>query len=152
MHMDRNLTILLAEDNEDDAIFLERVFRKLGPSEPVRIVRDGAEAIDYLKGEGNYADRREFPFPNLLFTDLKMPRVSGFQVLEWLRNHSECRTMPVIVFSSSADPDDVARAYQLGANAYFVKPGQLGEMEELLKSAYEFWARCERPPVAEMRC
>jgi CheY-like chemotaxis protein len=145
--MDRNLTILIAEDSEDDGLFLERAFRKIGMQNAVQILTDGQEVLDYLRGTGKYKDRREFPFPSVLFTDIKMPRVNGFQVLEWLRDHPECKVIPTIVFSSSAQPEDVEQAYKLGANAYFVKPASLAELEDMMRYAYEFWARCAKPRV-----
>src|SRR5688572_23431444 len=145
--MDRNLTILVAEDTEDDALFLERGFRKAGLRNPLQILTDGTEVLKYLKAEGKYEDRQKYPFPSVFFTDIKMPKLSGFEVLQWLRDHPECRIIPTIVFSSSAEPEDVKRAYQIGANAYFVKPTTLGELEEMVRYAYEFWARCAKPPI-----
>ena len=149
--MDRNLTILIAEDSEDDALFLERAFRKIGMKNAVQILTDGQEVLHYLRGSGKYEDRHEFPFPSVLFTDIKMPRVNGFEVLEWFRDHPECKVIPTIVFSSSAQPEDVEQAYKLGANAYFVKPTSLAELEDMLRYAYEFWARCAKPRVP-VRC
>jgi CheY-like chemotaxis protein len=145
--MDRNLTILVAEDSDDYALLLERTFRDIGLTNPVRILADGADVLAYLKGEGKYADRVEFPFPSVLFTDLKMPRASGFDVLEWMQNHPECRVVPRIVLSSSDSEQDVARAYKLGAHAYFMKPGLLVELQTLLRLTRDFWAGCLKPPV-----
>jgi CheY-like chemotaxis protein len=145
--MDRNLTILIAEDSEDDALFLKRAFRKIGMTNAVQILTNGQDVIDYLRAEGKFEDRRQFPFPSVLFTDIKMPRVNGFEVLEWLRDHPECKVIPTIMFSSSGQPEDVERAYKLGANAYFIKPASLGELEEMLRYAYEFWARCAKPRI-----
>ena len=145
--MDRNLTILIAEDSDDDGLLLERAFRQIGLKNPVRILTDGAEVISYLKGEGKYADRQEYPFPSVLFTDIKMRRVSGFQVLEWLQEHPECKVIPTIVLSSSDEPNDVTRAYQLGANAYLVKPNLIEDLQTKLRLAQQFWAECAKPPV-----
>jgi CheY-like chemotaxis protein len=145
--MDRNLTILIGEDSEDDAIFLERGFRKIGLKNPVQILTDGGLVMDYLKGEGKFQNRREFPFPSVLFLDIKMPRVDGFQVLEWLRDHDNCKVIPTMMFSSSDQPEEVERAYKLGVNAYLVKPHSYDELEDLLRHAYEFWARCAKPKV-----
>src|SRR5688572_15959770 len=137
--MDRNLTILVAEDSADDAFFLERAFRKLGLKNPVQILTDGGAVMDYLKGEGKFENRSEFPFPSVLFMDIKMPRVNGFEVLQWLNDHPQCRIIPTMIFSSSEQPEEVERAYQLGANAYLVKPNSTEELVELLRSAYDFW-------------
>jgi CheY-like chemotaxis protein len=145
--VDRNLTILIGEDSADDAFFLQRGFRKIGLTNPVQILTDGEEVIDYLRAEGKFENRSEFPFPSVLFLDIKMPRVTGFQVLEWLRDHEKCRVIPTIVFSSSSEPKDIERAYHLGANAYFVKPATLDELQLMLRSAYDFWSQCAKPRV-----
>jgi len=145
--MDRNLTILVAEDTEDDALFLERGFRKAGLKNPLQILTDGEEVIKYLKAQGKYEDRAKYPFPSVFFTDIKMPKMSGFEVLKWLRDHPECRVIPTIVISSSEEPEDVTRAYQIGCNAYLTKPRTLGELEDIIHLAYNFWARCAKPPV-----
>lgn len=145
--MDRNLTILIAEDNEDDAYFLKRGLRKIGLHNPVHILTDGGEVMDYLKAEGKFEDRAQYPFPSVIFTDVKMPRVNGFELLAWLQEHPDCKVIPTMVFSSSGQAEDVERAYQLGANAYFIKPSSMEELEDLLRHAYEFWARCAKPRV-----
>jgi CheY-like chemotaxis protein len=143
--VDRNLTILIAEDSEDDAFFLERAFRKIGLKNPLQILTDGALVMDYLKAESQFTDRSEYPFPSVLFLDIKMPKVSGFEVLQWLKDHEHCRIIPIIAFSSSELPEDIERAYQLGANAYLVKPNKAEELEATLRSTYDFWARCAKP-------
>jgi CheY-like chemotaxis protein len=143
--VDRNMTILVVEDNHADGFFLERAIRKLGLKNPVRILTDGGTAIAYLKGEGEFHDRREFPSPSVLFLDISIPRVNGFELLGWLRDHPQCRIMPIMVFSGSENPEDVERAYLLGANAYLVKPNTSEELVELLRSAYDFWSRCAKP-------
>lgn len=143
--MDRNLTILIAEDSEDDAFFLERAFRKIGLKNPVQILTDGAAVMDYLKAEGKFKDRSEYPFPSVLFLDIKMPRVSGFEVLHWLKENEQCKIIPTMVFSSSEQPEDIERAYQLGVNAYIVKPNKAEDLEVILRSTYEFWSHCAKP-------
>jgi len=84
-------TVLLAEDDADDVLLTQIAFQKARLANPLQVVRDGEEAIDYLKGEGKFADREKFPFPILLLLDLKMPRTHGFQVLEWLRKEPKLR-------------------------------------------------------------
>jgi CheY-like chemotaxis protein len=143
--LDRNLTILIAEDSQDDAFFLERAFRKIGLKNPVQILTDGAAVMDYLKAEGKYSNRSEYPFPSVMFIDVKMPRVNGFEVLQWLQCHQQCKVIPTMVFSSSEQPEDIERAYQLGANAYIIKPNTTTELEEILRSAHDFWSRCAKP-------
>jgi CheY-like chemotaxis protein len=145
MPMDRNLTILIAEDSEDDALLLERALRKIGLVDPLRILTDGEEVLQYLRGEGKYGDRAQYPLPGALFTDIKMHRRSGFEVLQWLRDNPQCKIVPTIVLSSSDHVDDVDRAYRLGAHAYLVKPNTPAELEQMLRYTYEFWSRCAKP-------
>lgn len=145
--MDRNLTILVIEDSEDDVFLLKRALASEHIKNPVQVVRDGVEAIDYLEGKGEFHDRVHFPFPSVIFCDLKMPRLSGFEVLEWLRNHPECSVIPVIILSSSKQEVDVKKAYRLGANAYLCKPHTVGEFREMLLDTYKFWEWCEKPRV-----
>jgi CheY-like chemotaxis protein len=145
--VERNLTILIAEDSEDDAYFLRRAMEKIGWKNPVQILTDGGEVMDYLKGDGQYEDRSRYPFPSVMFIDIKMPRVNGFEVLKWLKEHEQCKVVPTIVFSSSDEPEDIERAYQLGANAYFVKPATADKLERMLRCAYDFWGLCAKPRV-----
>src|SRR6185503_6779520 len=120
--MDTTITVLIAEDNDDDALIIQRAFRQNGLPRPVQIVHDGSVAIDYLAGNGIYGDRIIYPFPNIVVLDLKMPRVSGFEVLQWLNEHPDYRVIPTIVWSSSADRRDVKHAFCIGAHAYLCKP------------------------------
>ena len=145
--MDSDLTILIAEDNEHDVLLLERVLAKLRATHSIQIVGNGAEAIEYLLGIGKYHDRTRYPFPAIIVTDLKMPQTSGFELLQWLRNHAQFSSIPTIILSSSGDLHEVKRAYELGANAYLVKPNQLDDLETVLRSTLDFWSRCARPPL-----
>jgi CheY-like chemotaxis protein len=113
----------------------------------LRIVEDGEEAVKYLSGHEEYADRSWFPLPNIIITDLKMPRMDGFELLRWLRAHPGCSAIPAIVMSSSGRPEDVIKAYNLGANCYFVKPSGLDELVTMIKIIFGFWSCCERPPI-----
>src|SRR5688572_27052731 len=99
--MEPELTILIAEDTENDAELVRIALRSIEVKNPVEIVPDGQAVIDYLCAKGKYRDRAAFPFPSVLFLDLKMPRLNGFEVLGWLRDHPECSIIPVIVLSSS---------------------------------------------------
>ncbi len=143
--MDRQLPILLAEDNEDYALILRTAMATLGWKNPIRIVNNGKEAIEYLSGEGKYSEREAWPFPSVMFVDIKMPQADGFDVLRWMRNHPERAVLPIIVLSSSDDEEDVKLAYELGANGYFVKPALVSELKVMLQAAYDFWARCSKP-------
>ena len=145
--MSAELRILIAEDSEDDVFILQRALIRAGVTNPTYICRDGQEVINYLKGEGDYADRRKFAFPRMLILDLKMPLLSGFDVLRWLHGHPDCGVIPTIVLTSSSEDRDVIDAYRLGVNAYLVKPGNFDELTTLLKCVAEFWNRCKLPPL-----
>jgi CheY-like chemotaxis protein len=112
---------LLVEDNEDDAFFMERAFQDAGLRTPLRTVTNGHEAIDYLAGNKHFADRSQFPMPDLIFLDLKMPGLDGFDVLEWIRQEKKLK-IPVAVLTSSAEEMDRRRARELGADCYLLKP------------------------------
>jgi CheY-like chemotaxis protein len=136
------LNILLIEDTDDDAFLLERALNRDGIVSTLRRVVNGAQAISYLEGEGAYADRNTSLFPNVIFTDLNMPIMDGFSVLQWLKAHPKCSVLPVMVFSSSKNDSDIEKAYRLGANAYLVKPSSLPELQSVVRAAHDFWKRC----------
>jgi CheY-like chemotaxis protein len=139
----------MADDCQEDVFFVERALKQLGVSQFFQSVRDGSEAIAYLRGEGQYEDRLKFPFPTALVLDLKMPGTNGFDVLRWVKEHPECKVIPTIVFSSSSDDDDVHEVYVLGGNAFVMKPSDLQALTKLVQVTYEFWSRCliaEPPP------
>ena len=140
-----NFTILIAEDDPNDVMLLELAIRKNGITNPVKVVRDGEEAIEYLEGKGQYKDRERFPFPSVIISDVKMPRRNGLEVVEWVRRHPTCSIIPIVMLSGSRIQNDVLSAYRLGANSYFTKPSTLDELSDLLKLAFEYWTRSERP-------
>lgn len=136
--------ILYAEDDENDAFLMERAFQRVGLKNPLQIVADGQEAIDYLAGEGRYADRGEFPVPCLLLLDVQLPRKSGLEVLKWLRNTPAVCTLPAVMLTSSAQDTDVHRAYIMGANGYLVKPGGPDDLETLVRAIRDYWVLANR--------
>ena len=112
----------------------------------MQAVGDGAEAIDYLRGVDDYADRQRFPIPALILMDLKMPRMDGFEFLGWLRREPGLRLIPVVVLSSSNLPHDVRRAYDLGANSFVVKVQDNTALPDTLKTLATYWLEiCETP-------
>jgi CheY-like chemotaxis protein len=143
------LTILLVEDDLHDIFFIKRAFQKARLAAPLQVVTDGEEAIRYLRGEGKFEDRKNFPLPNLIVTDIKMPRRSGFEVLEWVKSEGGLlKRIPVVVVSSSERPADINRAYELGANAYMIKPVGFQVVEQLFENITSYWGRhCARPTV-----
>ena len=126
--------ILVADDDENDVLLLRRAFQKAGLSHTIVHVKDGQGVIDYLGGVGANAKP-----PRLLMLDLKMPRLDGFDVLEWLRNRPERLPMPVVVFSSSGLPEDKEKAETLGAHDYLVKPDNFDSWILVAKRLHEQW-------------
>ena len=102
-----NPTLLVVDDSEDDQFLIKYAFKKIGVTDPIHLLSDGAEAIAYMMGEGKYADRKKFAYPTFIMTDLKMPRRDGFAVLEFLKGNPEWAVIPTIVFSASYDTDDI---------------------------------------------
>jgi CheY-like chemotaxis protein len=114
--------ILQVEDSEEDIILLREAFDEARIFNPVHVVTSGLEAIDYLGGSADYADRNKFPLPDLVLLDLKLPGLPGLEVLRWVRHQPHLGSLVVSMFTSSDNPVDINTAFQLGANAYIVKP------------------------------
>ena len=142
---DSTYTILLVEDEENDALLVKMAFQKNHIANPVQRVRDGVEAIQYLNGEGLYANRGCYPFPEVLILDLKMPRMSGLELLAWVREHPEYRVIPTIIMTSSRQDPDIEKAYNLGANTYMIKPSSFEELARMVKLAHDYWSVSVKP-------
>ena len=138
--------ILIVEDNPDDVLFLRRAFEAMPHPVPLRVVNDGASAIDYLMGQGEFVDRHRHPLPALVLLDLKLPVASGFVVLRWLREQPILRRLPVVVLTSSAQDDDVALAYDLGVSSYVLKPSGLKQTSELTRQLAAYWLTVNQAP------
>ena len=138
--------ILLAEDREDDILLIRRAFRKAFITNPLQVVRDGEEAIAYLSGEGKYSNRSEYPLPDLMLLDLKMPRMDGFEVLEWIRRQPGLSSLRVVVLTASDHMHDVNSAYKLGANSFLVKPMDFEDVVHLGKFLTTYWLRMSKAP------
>lgn len=146
-----NCVVLLVEDDPDDVFFLQEAFKKAGVPDALRVVRDGEEAVAYLLGQAAYADRRRYPLPSLILLDLKLPRKSGLEVLEWRRRQSGLRRIPVIVLTSSQSDEDMDQAYELGANSYLVKPISSEAQLEMVKAIRLYWIDLNKVPDIEAR-
>ena len=148
-HMDdSNYTILLVEDDENDATLMKMAFEKNKLHNPVQWVRDGLDAVSYLNGDGQYADRATYPFPEVLLLDLKMPRMTGLELLAWINDHPDFRIIPTIIMTSSRQELDIEQAYNLGANTYMTKPCSFDELAQMVKVTHEYWA-CSAKPKAK---
>jgi CheY-like chemotaxis protein len=138
------MRILVAEDDENDQALMERALKKAGVTAPVRFVKDGQEVLEYLRSAGPAEGKEEQP--NTLVLDIKMPRVTGLQVLEWLKGQDQFRRLPVVMFSSSDHARDVNRAYDLGANAYLVKPVAVTDYQRTINGFVNFWVELNCAP------
>jgi CheY-like chemotaxis protein len=125
-------TILLVEDNDDDVFAMQRALRKAQITHPLQVVTNGQKAVDYLSGNSSYTDRNYYPVPSLVFLDLKLPYLDGFEVLSWIRTQPGLKDLAVVILTSSAEEIDRARAAQLGVYTYLVKPPQPQHLTQLI--------------------
>jgi CheY-like chemotaxis protein len=140
--------ILLVEDDENDVFFLERAFKQAQIANPLHRVRDGEEAIAYLRGEELYHDRNTHPLPSLMLLDLKMPRKNGFEVMAWVREQPGLKRLPIVVMTSSKEDPDINRAYDLGVNTYLVKPVNFEGLVEMMRALHLYWLMlAEKPSI-----
>jgi len=137
--MDRGSNILLVDDNDDDAFFFEKAFKTIGVSAHIFRCIDGREAQHYLRGEPPFADRGFYPLPDIMVLDLKIPHVNGLELLKWIRDHPEFRSLIVIVFTSSSQQHEIDAAYGLQVNCYLTKPASLTETTELVRAINRCW-------------
>jgi CheY-like chemotaxis protein len=133
--------ILLVDDNPHDVVLIRLAFRKVGIIDTIQLVKDGVEAMKYIKGEGPYRDQNHFPPPTLVLLDLKMPQTSGFEVLKWIREQKELENLVVVVMSGSKNDLDIKRAYALGATSYLVKPSKFEDLVKMMESLKEYCAK-----------
>ncbi len=132
--------ILLAEDNEDDVFLIQRAFQEARTANPLQVVHNGDDAIEYLSGAGKFADRSRHPFPALFLLDLKMPGRDGLAVLRWLNEHPEIpRKLPVVVLSSIELPEETQLAYAMDVQSCIVKPISFAELRERIRILKEYW-------------
>jgi len=130
---EKPIHILLVEDSPDDVFFFLRAVNKSGISAVTHLAVDGVEAMDYLLNKGRFADVASYPPPDIMFLDLKLPHINGFEVLEWMRRHAECPPAPVVVLTSSNQPEDQQRAESLGASMFLTKPPAPEQLRQALQ-------------------
>jgi CheY-like chemotaxis protein len=131
--VENQVTVLLVEDSADDVFFFRRAVQKCGLPALTHVVVDGVEAMDYLLNQGRFADAAAYPSPDIMFLDLKLPHVNGFELLEWMRQHQECPRVPVVVLTSSSQPEDQERAQSLGAALFLTKPPAPEQLQEVMR-------------------
>jgi len=139
---------LLVEDDVSDFRLIQRAFAKIRPTVPMIRLSHGDEAVAYLAGDAPYENRSLHPFPCVILLDIKLPRRSGFEVLEWIRSQeSTLKRVPVIMLTSSNHHVDVNKAYELGVNSYLVKPSNNSELEQLVSTFREYWVELNQGPT-----
>ena len=142
--------ILMVDDSDNDLLLTRTAFKKAAWKNPLREVRNGEEAIAYLKGEGPYYDRAKFPLPAAILSDLKMPRKNGFDLLAWVRAQPTLKSLPIVILTASTRPEDLERAFDLGATCFLVKPTNLAELVEIIRSLCGWVQVNEFPPINEV--
>ncbi len=147
--MERN--ILLVEDNPDDVELTLRALKQYHVRNQIAVVRDGAEALDYLFARGAYAERSTCPMPAVVILDLKLPKVDGFEVLQRLRADERTKLVPVVILTSSKEEGDMVNGYKLGANSYVRKPVDFTEFVEAARQLGLYWLVVNEPPPQTRR-
>lgn len=140
---DENVPILLVEDNPDDILITKRAFEKGKIKNKLYIIRSGEDAINFLYQKNGYKDA---PVPGLIFLDLNLPGVDGYEVLEKLKKNKNLRHIPVIILTVSSNEEDVIKAYTLGANNYIMKPEKFEDFTEIVVAITDYWLRISRIP------
>jgi CheY-like chemotaxis protein len=137
--MNSQATLLLVEDSQDDIFLMQRALKSAGIVNKTIVVDNGKEAVDYLQGGGKYQDRIAFPVADIVLLDVKLPYMSGFEILQWIRSNKETRALIVIMLTSSNQPADIRRAYELGANSYVVKPSSFEQLLGFANAFRQYW-------------
>jgi len=139
--------ILLVEDNPDDVELTLHAFKKSKLVNRIRVIRDGAEALDYLFGGGEFAGRDVLDVPHLVLLDLKLPKVSGIEVLRRIRGDPRTCSIPVVAMTSSREERDIAATYKLGINSYIVKPVDFDQFGKVVEQLGYYWLLLNQPPL-----
>lgn len=142
-------SVLLVEDNPNDVFLVQRAFRKANIAAPLHVVTDGDAAVQYLAGEEEYHDRTQHPLPILILLDLKLPRRSGSEVLDWLKQQPVLKRIPVVVLTASNESIDVNQIYDLGVNAYMVKPVMFDELVQIVSTLNLHWLILNEHPQVD---
>jgi len=146
--MKKPASILLVEDNPMDVELIIDAFKEARLDNKIQVARDGKEAIEYLFGEGEYADRQQYPLPDIVLLDLKMPRIDGHEVLRRIKDAEKLKRLPVIILTSSNEEGDRAMSYDNGANSYLVKPVSFDDFLKVVKTVSEYWLTLNvEPPL-----
>lgn len=141
------LHILVAEDDEEDQILLKEAMAETRLANPLHFVPHGEDLLAYLKGEGAFADRSQFPLPGLILLDLNMPKVDGREALKEIKAHPDFKRIPVIVLTTSKAEEDIIRSYDLGVNSFITKPVRFDQLVNVMRALGHYWLEIVRLPM-----
>lgn len=143
----KKTVVIIAEDDADDRLLIQDAIQEASP-QPVEIffVQDGVEMLDFLHQRGKYNERARAPHPELILLDLNMPRKSGMEVLEEIKRDPALRAIPVVLLTTSRDPEQISRSYELGGNGFVTKPGSYHELVDLMSNIQRYWFRTVELP------
>jgi two-component system response regulator len=141
------IDILLVEDNSSDVELTLRAFKKYNIMNPIHVVGDGVEALEFLFATGRYSDRKETRNPRVILLDLKLPKINGHEVLKKIKENENTRTIPVVVLTSSREEQDIIQSYKLGVNSFIVKPVDFEKFIDAVKNLGMYWLLLNQPPV-----
>ncbi|MBF0291566.1 MAG: response regulator [Nitrospinae bacterium] len=136
---EKAVRMLLVEDDPSHRLLIRKNLENHGVTNDINEVEDGQEALDYIYGVGEYADRKKYPMPDIVILDIKMPRVDGFGVLERLKSDPKMKRIPVIMLTTSSRDEEIAKGYEYGANAYVTKPLDFADFAKKLHDLKMFW-------------
>lgn len=140
-------TLLVVEDSDEDFEVLTRILKKLSFSSPIHRCCDGDEALDYLYHQGTHKNNSNYAFPSLILLDLNLPGTDGKEVLDEIKQHSHLKSIPVVIFTTSSNPEDIKTCYQRGANTYILKPMNLTEMKTKIEYFLDYWFKVSILPA-----
>lgn len=143
----KTITILIAEDDADDRLLAQEALDRIETTKSVEFVENGEELMDYLLRRGSYSHLNNSPQPCLLIIDLNMPKKDGREAIKEIKTNPHLRQIPIIVFTTSKDPDDICNTYQLGINSYIAKPPSFEELTKIMKTLIEYWAEIVELPI-----
>jgi two-component system, response regulator len=141
------IDILLVEDNAADVELALRALKKNNIVNPIHVVNDGAAALEFLFAQGEYADRKDLKTPKVILLDLKLPKVSGLEVLKQVKANERTKMIPVVILTTSREEQDIIESYKLGVNSYIVKPVDFDKFIEAVKNLGMYWLLMNQPPV-----
>ena len=147
--MNEGQTILVVDDCEDDLAFMRDAFKQAKCNHLLQEVRNGEEAIAYLKGEGPYCDRKRYPLPVVVLLDLNMPKKNGYEVLTWVRAQTDLKRLAIYILTASLRDEDVERAFYFGATSYLAKPSNLATLAAMMRCLCDWIQINHFPPLHE---